>query len=100
MTNDEFLLRLNLINDKTRLQILQIIARKGKICACELLKELNISQSTLSHHMKLLADASIVEVEKDGKWCKYTLKNEKICDLAKFLQSICLCSKEDSCTCK
>lgn len=94
MNNQEFLNRINLISDNTRLQILQILAKRGTICACHILEELAIGQSTLSHHMKLLVEAEIVFVKKEGKWAKYTLNNEKICELAKFLQAICRCNSE------
>ena len=45
-------------------------------CACYLLEELNISQSTLSHHMKLLCDSGLVDYRKEGKWMHYSLSEE------------------------
>ena len=53
--------------DENRLQILEML-RSGEKCACKLLEELQISQSTLSHHMKILCDAGIVQGRKEGKW--------------------------------
>ena len=47
--------------------------KSGEKCACKLVDELNISQSTLSHHMKILCDAEIVKGRKDGKWVHYSL---------------------------
>lgn len=96
MDNQEFLRRINLISDSTRLQILQILAQNKSICACYLLEKLSISQGTLSHHMKLLVKEEIVSVVKEGKWCKYTLNKKRICDLALFLQDIC---KDDDKSC-
>ena len=58
--------------DENRLQILEML-RSGEKCACKLLEELQISQSTLSHHMKILCDAGIVQGRKDGKWVHYSL---------------------------
>ena len=44
------------LSDENRLRILQML-RSGEKCACKLLEELNISQPTLSHHMKILCDS-------------------------------------------
>lgn len=61
--------------DENRLAILKSIQEKEK-CACYLLEELNISQSTLSHHMKLLCDSGLVNYRKDGKWMHYSISQE------------------------
>ena len=58
--------------DENRLQILEML-RSGEKCACKLLEELQISQSTLSHHMKILCDAGIVQGRKEGKWVHYSI---------------------------
>lgn len=58
--------------DENRLQILEML-RTGEKCACKLLDELHITQSTLSHHMKILCDAEIVAARKDGKWVHYSI---------------------------
>lgn len=58
--------------DENRLQILTLL-QNGEICACHLLEKLNITQPTLSHHMKLLCDSGIVNYRKDGKWMHYSI---------------------------
>jgi ArsR family transcriptional regulator len=58
--------------DEQRLAILELL-QDGERCACELLDKLDISQSTLSHHMKILCDSGIVEGRKDGKWMHYSI---------------------------
>ena len=58
--------------DENRLQILEML-RSGEKCACMLLDELQISQSTLSHHMKILCDSGIVRGRKEGKWVHYCI---------------------------
>lgn len=58
-------------SDPNRLHILHAL-KKGDICGCNLLKELNISQPTLSHHMKILCEARIVKGRKQGKWVYYS----------------------------
>lgn len=71
--------------DENRLRILELL-RSGEKCACKLLEELHISQSTLSHHMKLLCDAGVVQGRKEGKWVHYSIDTqgaEKAVDLLK-----------------
>lgn len=63
--------------DANRLQILELL-KPGERCACHLLEDLNIGQSTLSHHMKILCDAGIVNGRKEGKWVHYTLSPQGI----------------------
>ena len=58
--------------DENRLRILEML-QKRETCACELLEEMDISQSTLSHHMKILCDSEIVRSRKDGKWSYYSI---------------------------
>lgn len=58
--------------DENRLQILELL-RSGEKCACKLLDDLKISQSTLSHHMKILCDSGIVQGRKEGKWVHYSI---------------------------
>ena len=53
--------------DENRLQILDML-KSGEKCACKLVEELDISQSTLSHHMKILCDSGVVRGRKEGKW--------------------------------
>ena len=53
--------------DENRLQLLGLL-RSGEKCACKLLDELQIGQSTLSHHMKILCDSGVVRGRKEGKW--------------------------------
>lgn len=61
--------------DSNRLQIMEQL-RGGEKCACVLLEELNISQPTLSHHMKILVDAGLIDYRKDGKWMHYSLRKD------------------------
>lgn len=58
--------------DANRLTILGLL-QNGEKCACKLLEELNIGQSTLSHHMKILCDSGVVVGHKEGKWTHYSI---------------------------
>lgn len=73
--------------DPNRLMILDIL-KSGEHCACKLLEILDVSQSTLSHHMKILADAHIVNVRKEGKWSHYSLSSEGIQYAIEYLQQM------------
>ena len=58
--------------DENRWRILEIL-QEGERCACVLLNELEISQSTLSHHMRILCDSGVVVGRKEGKWIHYSI---------------------------
>lgn len=71
--------------DENRLQILELL-RTGEKCACKLLDDLHITQSTLSHHMKILCDADIVQGRKEGKWVHYSINPEGAAHARKLLE--------------
>ncbi len=61
--------------DENRIRILKIL-RSGEKCACKMLEELNVTQPTLSHHMKILCDSGVVVGRKEGKWMHYSISGE------------------------
>lgn len=63
--------------DENRIKILQLL-QNGEKCACMLLEEMNITQPTLSHHMKILCDSGIVIGRKEGKWMHYSISQEGV----------------------
>ena len=71
--------------------------QSGEKCACVLLEKLNIVQSTLSHHMKILVESGIVSARNEGKWTYYSISNEGI-TIAKDLL-IKLTETIDNCGC-
>ena len=66
--------------DENRVKILEML-KSGENCACKLLDELNVSQPTFSHHMKILCDSGLVDSRRDGKWTYYRI-SESGCDNA------------------
>ena len=70
--------------DENRIRILKML-RSGEKCACKLLEELNITQPTLSHHMKTLLDSGIVNGRKEGKWMHYSISEEGLEKAQKYL---------------
>lgn len=63
--------------DEHRVKIINLL-RSGEKCACVLLEELDIAQSTLSHHMSILCDSGVVGNRKEGKWTYYFLSETGI----------------------
>ncbi len=58
--------------DENRLIILDML-RDGEKCACKILENIDIGQSSLSYHMKILVESGIVEDRQEGKWTHYSL---------------------------
>ena len=77
--------------DENRIRILQLLL-DGEKCACRLLEEMNITQPTLSHHMKILCDSGIVVGRKEGKWIHYSLSEEGIESAQRYLALLKTCS--------
>ncbi len=73
--------------DEHRVQIMQLLCR-GEMCACHLQQELQIGQSTLSHHMKILCDGGLVSARKEGRWMHYSLKQSGLQEMQKYVVSL------------
>ena len=87
MTEKNMVAIFKALGDENRIRILKLL-HSGEKCACKLLEELNISQSTLSHHMKILCDAGIVAGRKEGKWMHYSISCEGVCSLRTMLREL------------
>lgn len=73
--------------DENRVRILKLL-RTGEKCGCRLLEEINVTQPTLSHHMKILCDSGIVVGRKEGKWMHYSISPEGAAYAAKCLERL------------
>lgn len=60
------------LSDANRLKIVEMLS-DGEKCGCKLLEAFEITQPTLSHHMKVLCDCGLVIARKKGKWSYYSL---------------------------
>jgi len=69
--------------DENRLRILELL-RSGEKCACVLTEQLDMGQSAISYHMKILVESGIVESRQTGKWTHYRI-SEKGCAAAAAL---------------
>ena len=86
------------LGDENRWKILDIL-KGGEKCACVLLNKLEISQPTLSHHMKILCDAGLVTGRKEGKWTHYSINKPGVEAACQLLNTLTLDSRSDRCDC-
>lgn len=76
------------LGDPTRLKVLEVIASEPDVCACGLLERLHISQSTLSHHAKILCSSGLVECEKRGRWAHYRLCPGRLDEARRYFERL------------
>ena len=63
------------LGDATRLEMVGLLAAQGKeLCVCELESHFDLSQPTVSHHLRILREAGIVSAERRGTWVYYALE--------------------------
>lgn len=72
------------LSDGTRLKIVSMLSDQ-ELCACRILEAFNITQPTLSYHMKMLVDAGLVNANKNGSWVNYSINEESKEELVMFL---------------
>lgn len=102
----EFLKITGAINDESRILILAFLQKYGKLCVCDLQNSLNMNQSRLSRHLKILKDAGFLEVDRQGVWAYYGVRkdlNDFCKDILKNLNTLVLSLpdfKRISCECK
>ena len=80
MTESKIALVCKALGDENRVVIMKMLTG-GELCACKILDALNVSQPTLSHHMKVLTDCNLVSSRKDGKWTYYSINCESFAAL-------------------
>jgi ArsR family transcriptional regulator len=77
------------LGDPTRVRLVSMIAATdgGEACICDLTAPVGLSQGTVSHHMKILADAGLVSREQRGKWAFYRVEPSTLTAMAAALNS-------------
>lgn len=76
------------LGDETRLKILQLLGRHEALCVCEIQEAFDVGQPTISHHLKLLRDADLVDVERRGTWAYYSLRRDTLKALMQELVTV------------
>jgi ArsR family transcriptional regulator len=75
------------LGDPIRLQLVDVLRRlAGKVCVCEIVPLFDVSQPTLSHHLKKLRDAGLVDSERRGLWAYYYVLPDPLDELAAWLR--------------
>ena len=75
------------LSDVNRVLIINYLS-KGELCACKILEKFDITQPTLSHHMKILSDCGLVNGRKEGKWIHYSLNMDKVKQFQTFISNL------------
>lgn len=71
------------LGDPARVRLVNLLATNGAaVCMCDLIEPVGLSQPTVSHHMRKLVDAGLVEREQRGKWAFFSLKRDAVEKLA------------------
>ena len=74
------------LGDPIRLQLIDVLRKHaGKVCVCELVPLFDLSQPTVSHHLKVLRDARIVDSERRGLWAYYYVLPDSLKELSQWL---------------
>lgn len=87
------------LSDSNRLQIVEMLS-EGEKCACRLLEQFQITQPTLSHHMKILCECGLVNVRKDGKWSHYSLNCVTLNEFKTYIDGLSCNNPTESCDCR
>jgi len=84
---EELAIAFAVLADPVRLRLLSLLAsaEAGEVCVCELVKPLGRSQPTISHHLKVLADAGLIVGDKRGRWVWYRALPERLGQLRSVL---------------
>jgi len=84
---EELALAFAVLADPARLRLLSLIAsaKAGEACVCELVEPIGRSQPTVSHHLKILADAGLIVGDKRGRWVWYRAVPERLNQLRSVL---------------
>ncbi|MGC6174003.1 ArsR/SmtB family transcription factor [Lacrimispora sp. 38-1] len=85
------------LGDVTRLKIIEMLSC-GELCACDILESFEITQPTLSYHLKILIECGLVKSQKEGSWIRYSNNTELIAEMKNYWNSIT--TEQENCICK
>lgn len=96
----DFSLIFKTLSDCNRFSIIETL-KSGEKCACQILKDMNIVQSTLSHHMKGLCESGLVDCRKEGKWVHYSLNKDTVTKVLEYFNTLdkAVDRKNNQCKC-
>ena len=94
MNDADYVLIFKALADETRLKIVKMLFG-GELCACKILESFNITQPTLSYHMKTLCDSGLVNGRRDGAWMRYSINMESYQSTKKLFDEFNLSEEHD-----
>jgi ArsR family transcriptional regulator len=74
--------------DPTRLRVMKAIATAGELCECNIVPAFDLSQPTISYHLKVLREAGLIESERRGQWVYHRLRQRALLGLVRHLTEI------------
>jgi len=89
---------LKALADPLRLQVIEAL-HSGERCVCELTEELNLTQSKLSFHLKVMREADLLEAREEGRWIYYRLRAEALGALQNWLATLAPISERQARSC-
>ena len=75
------------LSDPLRLRVVELLLRSQELCVGELVKQLDVSPSKLSFHLKILKQANLLNSHKEGHWIYYSLNSSEFIVLEQYLKS-------------
>ncbi len=76
------------LGDEIRLKIIHLLAQHEALCVCELQQAFDVEQPTISHHLKILREANLVDVQRRGTWAYYSLRRDALKTLTRTLLDV------------
>lgn len=94
----EYALIMKALSDETRIKIFEMLSH-GELCACNILEKFNISQPTLSYHMKILCESGLVNGRRDGIWMRYSINKDRLGAVGMLFDELIVVAEGDSKQC-
>lgn len=92
LTEEEAVIQARLLKalaDPTRLRILSLLSRhEGEVCVFEIVESFTLEQPTISHHLRILRDAGLVDCRKKGLWAYYYVRREALSRAQEIINSL------------
>ncbi|HVK24585.1 MAG TPA: metalloregulator ArsR/SmtB family transcription factor [Actinokineospora sp.] len=77
---------LKALADPVRLRLLSLVRTSGEACVRDLVRSLGLSQPTVSHHLRILADAGLLDRERRGNWVWYSVQAGRLAEIRELLR--------------
>ncbi len=86
---DSFAAVFKALSHPVRLQIVELLSRfGGEVCVCDIENQFELSQPTISHHLRILRKSGVIDCEKRGLWAYYFARHDTLFELGTFVQEI------------